>query len=314
MSPKFVISLDYELLWGMLDSSNIESAKASVLGEIKAVPKILEYFDAYKIRATWAVVGMSLCENFEEWETFHPNKLPNYSNNLKSSYHLNPKNIDNPDLYFQANSINLIRSLSSQEIASHSFSHLYFNEPGINSEDIEEDFILFKRISQNKGITCSSFIFPRNQFSTKLLNALKKYDFSAYRGNNNSFIYNEGEVLSQSSYIRYIRLIDSYVPLTRNLSYSIETGGNLDLVDIPASLFFRPFTYSKFIHSAHIKRVKNEMLSAAKKGQTFHLWWHPHNFGLNLEENLIGLLEVLNYFKFLKETYDMQSCNMKDLA
>ena len=35
---------------------------------------------------------------------------------------------------------------------------------------------------------------------------------------------------------------------------------------------------------------------AAATGGTFHLWWHPENFGKNLSENMAILAKVLDWF------------------
>jgi hypothetical protein len=56
------------------------------------------------------------------------------------------------------------------------------------------------------------------------------------------------------------------------------------------------------------------MKHAAKNGEIFHLWWHPHNIGINTEKNLNNIEEILNYYDFLKSKYGMESKNMCELA
>ena len=56
------------------------------------------------------------------------------------------------------------------------------------------------------------------------------------------------------------------------------------------------------------------MLHAAKKGLTYHLWWHPHNIGVMTEYHLTMLEEILAYYNFLKKQYGMQSKNMAEVA
>ena len=55
------------------------------------------------------------------------------------------------------------------------------------------------------------------------------------------------------------------------------------------------------------------MLSAAKQGKGFHLWWHPHNFGKNVRENLHVLCEVLEFYNKLKVDYGMASLTMSEV-
>ena len=76
--PKFIISLDYELLWGMLDVKNLDKCISNVRGETNAIPKMLDLFEKYNIGVTWAIVGMTLCENYDEWRSFKPQQIPKY--------------------------------------------------------------------------------------------------------------------------------------------------------------------------------------------------------------------------------------------
>jgi hypothetical protein len=56
------------------------------------------------------------------------------------------------------------------------------------------------------------------------------------------------------------------------------------------------------------------MTHAAKKGEAFHLWWHPHNFGVNLQQNLRFLEAILKHYQVLHKTYGMRSLTMKQIA
>lgn len=53
---------------------------------------------------------------------------------------------------------------------------------------------------------------------------------------------------------------------------------------------------------------------AAKHGRAYHLWWHPHNFGTNLNENITTLEQVLEHFDHLRQTHGMQSMSMSECA
>lgn len=56
------------------------------------------------------------------------------------------------------------------------------------------------------------------------------------------------------------------------------------------------------------------MLTAAKTGNNYHLWWHPHNFGENVAENLKQLREIIDYFNVLKSKFGFESAAMGDFA
>ncbi len=56
------------------------------------------------------------------------------------------------------------------------------------------------------------------------------------------------------------------------------------------------------------------METAARRRKLFHLWWHPHNFGVDLQENLAFLRAILDCFRTLQELYGMRSMTMAALA
>ena len=69
-----------------------------------------------------------------------------------------------------------------------------------------------------------------------------------------------------------------------------------------------------FLEPLRLRRIKKSMTYAAKRGEIFHLWWHPHNFGVNQEQNFENLTEILKHFKALEKEYGMQSASMRDIT
>lgn len=60
MAGTLIVSLDFELFWGMLDQCALEAYQDNVLGGRTAIPRLLDLFQKYSIHATWAAVGLSL--------------------------------------------------------------------------------------------------------------------------------------------------------------------------------------------------------------------------------------------------------------
>ena len=56
------------------------------------------------------------------------------------------------------------------------------------------------------------------------------------------------------------------------------------------------------------------MKFAAINNRLFHIWFHPHNFGVNTQKNINYLLEIILYFKYLEKRYNMKSMNMRELS
>ena len=49
-------------------------------------------------------------------------------------------------------------------------------------------------------------------------------------------------------------------------------------------------------------------------GGIFHLWWHPHDFGVHLAENLRAVRDILGWFARLRDAYGMESLTMAEAA
>jgi hypothetical protein len=58
MNGAFVVSLDFELYWGVRDSKSLASYGPNILGVWQAIPRLLDLFREYEVRATFATVGM----------------------------------------------------------------------------------------------------------------------------------------------------------------------------------------------------------------------------------------------------------------
>jgi hypothetical protein len=75
-----VISLDFELHWGVRDKSAPDGPyRENLLGARKAIPRILDLFEEFDVAATWATVGFLFAESRREREEFSPVVRPQYT-------------------------------------------------------------------------------------------------------------------------------------------------------------------------------------------------------------------------------------------
>lgn len=318
----FVISLDFELFWGMFDKVTISEYGERIQGEQTAIPRMLALFSEYGIHATWATVGMLMARNKNELLSLLPPKelRPTYEDMNVSSYrYIETMPIgrsETDDKYhFGSSLVQKILATPQQEIGNHTFSHYYCIDGHKNSDEVfSADIDAFNRIAETYGINATSIVFPRNQTSLEALRTCYKKGIRAYRGNENHFLYEARKDSSQSLFIRGLRLLDHYLNISGHNTYTIEKREN-EIVNIPASRFLRPWSKTlRFLEPLRMRRIKNAMTHAGKHGEVFHLWWHPHNFGIDQEENFKNLEEILKHFKILQEKYGMQSASMSDLA
>lgn len=313
----FVISLDFELYWGVHDVFKREKYEKNIRGAHDAVLAMLETFQKYDIHATWAIVGMIYCTNIMDLKKHIPRHTPTYNNKKLSAYHYvenNPITEQDYDLFFAPYLIQRIRATPNQEIATHTFSHYYTLEKGQSEEQFSSDLKTAIHIAGKNGNNISSIVFPRNQVNEKYLQTCGLLGITAYRGTENSFIYKLNPNERKRFIKRVLRLLDCYMNLFGHHTYSLPSPTN-NLVNIKSSRFLRPYSKKRSkLESFRLKRIKNAMTYAAKRGEIYHLWWHPHNFGINLDLNMVLLQEILNHFILLQKTYGFQSRNMRQLA
>ncbi len=309
----FTISLDFELYWGVRDKRTVESYQQNLDGVYTAIPKVLEMFAMYGIHATWATVGFLFFKDFDELKKHLPDKLPSYEKKELSAYeYIASENEKDLKYHFARELIDTIKQTPSQEIASHTFSHFYTREQNSATNSFKSDARAYEKLAKDEGIEIDSIVFPRNQIDYDDLSVLKDVGIKVYRGNPNHWAYKDGDI-EKSFFKRVFRFVDIYLNLSGY--HTSLTQSHDGLVEVKSSMFFRP--YSKkfaFLENLKLKRVKDAMTHAAKKKQNFHLWWHPHNFGVNQEQNLKNLEEILLHFKSLRIKYGMKSLNMKELA
>lgn len=318
----FVISLDFELMWGMFDKVTIDSYGENVRGVRAAVPELLNVFKHHGIHATWATVGMLMYENADELATDVPpdTKQPQYANPQLSSYrHFTEHVLGKPEVfqyYFAPDVVRAIVDTDGQELASHTFSHYYCLDGGENGEAIfAADAKAMQTAADRFNTTLTSIVFPRNQTTKSALKVCQENGLTCYRGTESHFLYRARTEDAQTNlFIRGCRLLDHYLNLSGHHTYPLPTQIT-DLINLPASRFFRPYLPRlRVLEPLRLRRIKNAMTHAAKRGEVFHLWWHPHNFGVNRKENFTNLLNVLNHFKDLQAVHGMESKNMRELA
>ena len=126
--------------------SELSSYKSNILGIEKSVISTLRVFEKYNIHATWATVGALLCKNLEEFNQYAPLIRPKFHNMKLSSYSYLDKVMKKIDQFFNDKLIDHIASNPNQELACHTFSHLFLKERGVCDQDFESDLKSFSHI------------------------------------------------------------------------------------------------------------------------------------------------------------------------
>ena len=313
MSGKLIVSLDFELFWGMQDHVSLDTYGDNIIGARPAVASMLELFEKHGIHATWATVGMLFAENVAEAEKYFPEKglRPSYKNDALSSYrHIEESAVLDERYYFAPELIRLVSKQPGQEIGSHTFAHYYCREEGQTQEQFAADIKAAIQLAEDKGYKLTSAILPRNQCTPECVEVLREHGFTAYRDEENDWIH---EKIKIRPLMRLLRLADVYIPLTGKGGYIPKNEDGI--INLVGSRMYKPiFRKLKIMEGLKIRRIKKQMHNAAKQNLTFHLWWHPHNIGIMTEEHLAQLEEIFSYYDELKEKYGMRSLNMREAA
>ncbi len=308
MAGTLIVSLDFELFWGMHDCIALNQYAPHILGGREGIPKMLELFQRFGIHATWATVGMLFAKGPQDLSPYLPVNRPSYISEKLSPYpFLHTLKEDDP-LYFAPGLPNLILQTPGQELGSHTFCHYYCREEGQTTEQFRQDMLSAKAIAADRGYDLKSVVLPRNQSETPYTQVLRELGFTSYRDEENDWIH---EKVKFRPLMRLLRLIDVYLPLT---GHSCFTPRNEDgIVNIVGSRMYKP-KFIGLLEPLKLRRIKKQMLYAAKHDLCFHLWWHPHNIGVETEYHLRQLEEIFSYYDDLRKTYGMRSLNMGELT
>ena len=244
----FCISIDYELLWGRKDLDT-KPFIPLVSKERKIIGKILELLRKYNIPATWAVVG----------------RISEKGNSL----------------WHGSDTIDKIKKVNHQEIASHSYSHEIFTD--IDKESAE------KEIQTNKA---KSFVFPRNRAA--YLQLLKKNGFICFRGPDET---------------AYELLIPRIPPVYKP---RLKQG----LVEIPGSMYFVSGRGIRKYIPKNLRFIKCRLgiNHAIKKKCVFHIWFHPVDFANDTVKLFSDFEKILKYAAKKRELGLLKVKNMGQIA
>jgi hypothetical protein len=314
MPGTLIISLDFELFWGMQDVRTLDSYRENILGVRSAISKLLKLFSEHQIHATWATVGLLFAKNAQEASSAAPaeSERPSYVLPERSSYRL----LSDPVLetesmcFFAPDLIRKIAETPNMEIASHTFSHYYCREPGQTKEQFFTDLQSAVSIAKESGFETTSLVLPRNQSVPEYNAMLSELGFTAFRDEENDWIHKR---IKFRPLLRALRLLDVYFPLTGQGGYIPKKENGI--WNLSGSRMYKPyFAPLSFMEDQKIRRIKKQMLHAAKNGICFHLWWHPHNIGTKTDYHVRQLEDIFSYYDELKARYGMRSMTMRELA
>ncbi|MGH8157825.1 MAG: polysaccharide deacetylase family protein [Rhodanobacter sp.] len=312
----FTISIDFELYWGVRDTRHLNEYRGNLDGVPEAIQRMLNLFEQRRIHATWAIVGFLFCHDRDEALSTAPTVKPGYENVALNSYRYLEQSTNLEESYhFAPGLVELIAATPNQEVATHTFSHYYCLEAGQTVASFKADIATAVRVAAARGSRIRSLVFPRNQWNPEYLAVLAENGITAYRGNEHGWLYSATNHDRQNTARRLGRLVDSYINLSGHHTFALESCGSQLPFNFPASRFLRPHNPRlAWLDDLRLRRIRRAMQHAARHGEVFHLWWHPHNFGIHTDQNIHFLEQVIDEFERLQHSDGMRSLNMAELS
>ncbi len=308
-----VVSLDFELLWGVFDVVNYETKEEYFLTTRWVIPEILKLFEEYKIKSTWATVGMLFNENWDDWVQNIPKNIPEYRDASLSAYNFGKSIVSSKTekFCFAPKLVDMIASVQGQEIGTHTYSHYYCGEPGQGETHFRYDLEKAIDLGKRKNLVFQSLVFPRNQLQENYLSICKELGIMNVRSNPDSWYWRD--IRTNNLFYKTARTADAYFPFGKK-TYKGKEIVIKNAIEQKASRFLRPVENNILMRKLKLRRIISEMDLASRNKEIYHLWWHPHNFGENPIESLNDLLYVLQHFQKLHAKFNFLSANMSELG
>ncbi len=281
-----VISLDFELRWGVHDvlGSNVDGYRANLEGVRDTVPAVLDVLRQRRLPATWATVGAVACRSWDDYFERAPAPPVYRDPTLVFDRRIVDRDPDGT-LHFAPDLVRQVVDTPGQELATHTFSHLFLGEPGVVAADAIADHQATRTIFRERfGLEPRSLVYPRNQVA--FWPFLQDLGLVAYRGNEAGWFHRLRGAASAHPVARSLRLLDGLRPRTRTYHPKIEG-------ELPSTLFLR-LGLPGALWRLHFAKVRRAVLTA-RPGHIVHLWFHPHNLGANAAKTLDRLTTTADF-------------------
>jgi peptidoglycan/xylan/chitin deacetylase (PgdA/CDA1 family) len=260
---------------------------------------MLRMLSERQLPATWATVGAMSADGWDEYFRTAP-AAPGYRNTrlrvTEQWSHADPAGT----YHFCPELVGAVASDPLQELGSHSYSHVYFREPGVRGEDFLGDMRAVEDSFRAKfGTTPVSLVYPANQCAFEEL--LDQTSIRIWRASEPGWCHDATSEATNGALARACRLGEASSPWVRHASPPSAHA-------LRASLFVR-FGLPLPLWRLHMERLRSE-LAHLQHDQVFHCWWHEHNLGPDLRTGLSRLTEVLDTIAAAAATRNVRARSM----
>jgi peptidoglycan/xylan/chitin deacetylase (PgdA/CDA1 family) len=288
----FTLSLDFELIWGTLDLFGPgRFDRPCRVERDQVIDGLLGLLEEYEVAATWYVLGHVLLPSCRRVNgVAHPEIVrPRHSWVGGDWFGHDPCGDEDshPTFYGRRLVEKILACRVTQEIGSHSFSHVIFGDRGCSLETAASEIQASLEAASELGLKPRSFAFPRNRAGH--LDLVRDLGFSSYRGPGPRWYENRERAGPVS---RLAHLLDFVLATPPPLVLPARTPEGL--VNLPGSMVFFPMHGARraLPLSRRVRRAVKGLEAAARERKVFHLWFHPTNLADHPETMLGGLRQI----------------------
>jgi peptidoglycan/xylan/chitin deacetylase (PgdA/CDA1 family) len=309
----FTLSLDFELIWGTRDYAGTETfRRACEIERAIVIDRLVALFSRFDLSATWCIVGHLFLDRCEV---------------VRGQKHPDVRRMDPPasgvdwfaddpasdersaPTFYGRDLVRRIRECAvPQEIGSHTFSHVVFDHPRCTRAVAESEIGKCVSIARAESVELRSFAFPRNRVAH--LDVLQQQGFKAYRGPEPHW-YDASWMPPPGKRIAHL---SSFIARTcPPVVLPLRQSG---LWNIPGSMILLPMHgVRKYIPGrSRVVRAVKGIRRAVEERKIFHLWFHPTNMAVQLEEMFNVLAGILEYACTLRADGRLVTMTMGEIA
>jgi peptidoglycan/xylan/chitin deacetylase (PgdA/CDA1 family) len=280
-----VISLDTELSWGCFDTVGVDRYKEAYLNTRDAIVGLCDLFDRYEIPTTWALVMHLLdeCSGHDAMVSPEFEWIEDWFGAAPCA-----SGVDK-ELWYAPDILDEIRSRGVEhEIGLHGYSHMIMGASGCTREAARAEINKAVEVAETAGIQPKTYVFPRNSICH--LDILSEFGIQNFRGKDDRWY----EHSLPRTLRRPLRFGDEFLQRTPPVvTPEVQSG----LLNVPGSQILRPLNekWKYTPHNSQINRAVKGLEKAVKSGDIYHIWFHPFNIAINLEQHLQMLEKILEY-------------------
>jgi peptidoglycan/xylan/chitin deacetylase (PgdA/CDA1 family) len=285
----FTLSIDVELAWGVCDKPMGIGTSKALVHEREIIKRLLRLFSKYDVRATWAVVGHLLLAKCD-WDEgrVHPEiSRPVIKNQSRDWFFQHPMKQDDP-LWHGRDIVEWIRNACPrQEIGSHSFCHIPYDETMTERRIVKQDIDRAKELHRTLQLPFEVFIFPRNKVGHRQV--LAEAGVRVYRGNTDRWYYSIPCTPIRRLF-NFLYFVFPFPPQT--VMPIVDENG---MTNIPDSMLLadRKGLRRLFLPQVLLRKAIRGLERAVDRREIFHLWFHPANFSYATTGQFDILEEIL---------------------